>query len=122
MVSTRNSPQKKTRPTGVPTVSGQARVRAEHAKQRAKQQRAAAMRANAPPIEEARRPIEEEEVGDNNKEDLTILMIGALLLVLLYLQLIYFQLSLHSYLFEGEDDTVALIPLSWALIEMVSIL
>ena len=69
MVSTRNSPQKKTRPTGVPTVSGQARVRAEHAEQRAKQQSAAAMRANAPPIEEARRPIEEEEVGDNNKEE-----------------------------------------------------
>ncbi|KAL3780880.1 hypothetical protein ACHAW5_001347 [Stephanodiscus triporus] len=31
----------------------------------------------------------------------------------------YFQLSSHSHLFEGDDDTVALIPLSWALIGMV---
>jgi Ca2+:H+ antiporter len=57
--------------------------------------------------------------GDNDEEDLTISRIGAVLLVLLYLQLMYFQLSSHSYLFEGEDDTVALIPLSWALIGMV---
>jgi len=37
MVSTRNSPQKKTRPTGVPALSGQACVRAERAEQRAEQ-------------------------------------------------------------------------------------
>ncbi len=61
MVTTRRSPQKKTRPTGVPTLSGQARVRAERAEQRTKQ-RSAAARANAP-IEEAHRPIEEEEVS-----------------------------------------------------------
>ena len=61
MVSTRRSPQKKTRPTGVPTLSGQARVRAERAKQRT-EQRSAAARANAP-VEEAHRPIEEEEVS-----------------------------------------------------------
>jgi hypothetical protein len=60
MVSTRRSPQKKTRPTGVPTLSGQARVRAERAEQRT-EQRSAAARANAP-VEEAHRPIEEEEV------------------------------------------------------------
>jgi hypothetical protein len=60
MVSTRKSPQK-TRPTGVPTLSGQARVRAECAEQRA-EQRSAAARANAP-VEEAHRPIEEEEVS-----------------------------------------------------------
>ena len=60
MVSTRNSPQKKTRPTGVPTLSGQARVRAERAEQRAAQRSVAAARANAP-IEEAHQPIDEEE-------------------------------------------------------------
>ncbi|KAL3780875.1 hypothetical protein ACHAW5_001342 [Stephanodiscus triporus] len=57
--------------------------------------------------------------GDNDEEDLTISRIGAVLLVLLYLQLMYFQLSSHSHLFEGDDDTVALIPLSWALIGMI---
>ena len=60
MVSTRKLPQK-TRPTGVPTLSGQARVRAERAEQR-NEQRSAAARANAP-VEEAHRPIEEEEVS-----------------------------------------------------------
>jgi len=62
MVSTRRSPQKKTRPTGVPTLSGQARVCAERAEQRAEQRSAAAARANAP-VEEAHQPIEEEEVS-----------------------------------------------------------
>jgi hypothetical protein len=62
MVSTRRSPQKKTHPTGVPTLSGQARVRAEHAEQRAEQRSAAAARANAP-VEEAHEPIKEEEVS-----------------------------------------------------------
>jgi hypothetical protein len=62
MVSTRRSPQKKTRPTGVPTLSsGQARVRPERAEQRTEQQSAVA-RANAP-AEEAHRPIEEEELS-----------------------------------------------------------
>ena len=66
MVSTRRSPQK-TRPTGVPTLSGQARVRAECAEQRA-EQRSAAARANAP-VEEAHRPIEEEEVSQLDDDD-----------------------------------------------------
>jgi hypothetical protein len=61
MVSTRRSPQKKTRPTGVPTLSSQVRVRAERAEQRT-EQRSAAPRANAP-VEEAHRPIEEEELS-----------------------------------------------------------
>ena len=61
MVSTRRSPQKKTRPTGVPALSGQARVRAERAKQQ-NEQRSAAARANAP-VEDAHRPIKEEEVS-----------------------------------------------------------
>jgi hypothetical protein len=61
MVSTRRSPQKKTRPTGVPTLNGQVRVRAERAEQQTKQ-RSAAPRANAP-VEEAHRPIEEEELS-----------------------------------------------------------
>ncbi len=60
MVSTRRSPQK-TRPTGVPTLRDQARVRAERAEQR--EQRSAAAQANAPPVEEAHRPIEEEEAS-----------------------------------------------------------
>jgi len=68
MVLTRKSPQK-TRPTGVPTLSGQARVRAERAEQRNEQRsaaaraNAAASQANAPVLEEAHRPIEEEEVS-----------------------------------------------------------
>jgi len=41
MVSTRKSPQKIS-PTGVPTLSGQARVRAERAEQRNEQRSAAA--------------------------------------------------------------------------------
>jgi hypothetical protein len=62
MVSTRRSPQKKTRPaTGVPALSGQARVRAERAEQR-NEQRSAAARANAPVEEAQHRPIKEEEV------------------------------------------------------------
>jgi len=69
MVLTRRSPQKKTRPTGVPTLSGQACVRAERAEQQT-EQRSAAARAKAP-VEEAHRPIEEEQVSqldivDNN--------------------------------------------------------
>jgi hypothetical protein len=60
MVSTRKSTQK-TRLTGVPTLSGQARMRAERAELR-NQQGSAAARANAP-VEEAHRPIEEEEVS-----------------------------------------------------------
>jgi len=63
MVLTRRSPQKKTRPTGVPTLSGQARMRAERAEQRAEQRSAAAARANAP-VEEAHQPIQEEEVSE----------------------------------------------------------
>ncbi len=57
MVTTRGS-LKKTCPTaGVPTHSGQARKRAEHA-----EQRSAAAQANAPAGEEARRSNEEEEL------------------------------------------------------------
>ena len=67
MVSTRRSPQKKTRPTGVPALSGQARVRAERAVQR-NEQRSSAARANAP-VEEAHRPIEEEEVSQLDDDD-----------------------------------------------------
>jgi hypothetical protein len=66
MVLTRRPPQKKTRPTGVPTLSSQARVRRaeQRDEQRTEQQSAAARaaRANAP-IEEAHRPIKEEELS-----------------------------------------------------------
>ncbi len=60
MVSPRKLPQK-TCPTGVSTLSGQAHARAERAEQQ-NQQQSAATRANAP-VEEAHRPIEEEEVS-----------------------------------------------------------
>lgn len=59
--------------------------------------------------------------GKDEVEDLLISRIGAVLLIVLYLQLLYFQLSSHAHLFEGEADTVALIPFSWALIGMVVI-
>eukprot|EP00579_Thalassiosira_antarctica_P004753 CAMPEP_0201881470 /NCGR_PEP_ID=MMETSP0902-20130614/11771_1 /ASSEMBLY_ACC=CAM_ASM_000551 /TAXON_ID=420261 /ORGANISM="Thalassiosira antarctica, Strain CCMP982" /LENGTH=528 /DNA_ID=CAMNT_0048409689 /DNA_START=29 /DNA_END=1615 /DNA_ORIENTATION=+ len=54
-------------------------------------------------------------------EELTISRIGALLLVLMYAQLLFFQLKTHVHLFEGDDDMVALIPFHWALIGLVVI-
>jgi hypothetical protein len=52
----------------VPALSGQARVRAERAEQRNEQRSAAAARANDP-VEEAHRPIEEEEVSQLDDDD-----------------------------------------------------
>jgi Ca2+:H+ antiporter len=60
----------------------------------------------------------------NVVEDLQISRSGAVLLILLYCKLLYFQLSTHVHLFttaEEDDDgqPVALIPFSWALLGMV---
>ena len=58
----------------------------------------------------------------NEVEDLQISRLGAVLLILLYCKLLYFQLSTHVHLFTAEEDDdgpVALIPFSWALLGMV---
>ncbi|KAL7535402.1 hypothetical protein ACHAXR_009530, partial [Thalassiosira sp. AJA248-18] len=64
--------------------------------------------------------------GESSGEDggdieMTISRVGAVLLVLMYAQLLFFQLKTHVHLFEGDDDVVALIPFSWALIGLVVI-
>lgn len=60
--------------------------------------------------------------GDNQDVDeLVISRIGAAILILMYAQLLFFQLVSHGHLFEGGDDTVALIPFRWALIGLVTI-
>lgn len=60
--------------------------------------------------------------GDNEEVDeLVISRIGAMILILMYAQLLFFQLKTHGHLFEGGDDTVALIPFHWALIGLVTI-
>ena len=53
--------------------------------------------------------------------ELTISRIGAVLLMLMYIQLLFFQMKTHIHLFEGDSDEVALIPFSWALIGLVLI-
>ena len=64
-------------------------------------------------------------VSTNDVEDLQISRLGAVLLILLYCKLLYFQLSTHVHLFtadDGDEDggpVVALIPFSWALLGMV---
>jgi Ca2+:H+ antiporter len=61
-----------------------------------------------------------------SEEDVvTISRIGAFMLVIMYAQLLYFQLKTHAHLFnageDGEHNEVALIPFSWALIGLVVI-
>lgn len=58
--------------------------------------------------------------GGQNTE-LAISRFGAVLLILMYLQLLFFQLKSHVHLFQGDDDVVPLIPFSWALIGLVLI-
>lgn len=60
------------------------------------------------------------DAGDGDVE-LTISRIGAILLILMYGQLLFFQLKTHVHLFEGDDDVVALIPFKWAMIGLVVI-
>jgi len=63
----------------------------------------------------------QEEGGDGKDVEMTISRIGALLLILMYGQLLFFQLNTHMHLFVGDDDVVPLIPFSWALIGLVVI-
>jgi Ca2+:H+ antiporter len=58
---------------------------------------------------------------DEEVDELVISRIGAMILILMYAQLLFFQLSTHGHLFEGGDDSVALIPFHWALIGLVTI-
>jgi len=46
---------------------------------------------------------------------------AALLLIIMYGLLLWFQLKTHVDLFKGEDDSLALIPFSWALTGLVVI-
>lgn len=59
--------------------------------------------------------------SDGQNVELTVSRIGSVLMVLMYLQLLFFQLKTHMYLFEGENEAVALIPFSWALIGLILI-
>ncbi|KAL9180738.1 hypothetical protein ACHAXT_011191 [Thalassiosira profunda] len=56
-----------------------------------------------------------EEVDDGINQELMVSRIGALFLILMYAQLLFFQLKTHIHLFEGDNDVVALIPFNWAL-------
>lgn len=62
---------------------------------------------------------------DSEIDVVTISRIGAFMLVIMYAQLLYFQLKTHAHLFsageDGESGEVALIPFSWALIGLVVI-
>eukprot|EP00984_Skeletonema_dohrnii_P015383 scaffold6630_cov125-Skeletonema_dohrnii-CCMP3373.AAC.5 len=61
-------------------------------------------------------------VGDDSKDDTaTISRLAALLLIIMYGLLLWFQLKTHVNLFQGDDDTLALIPFSWALTGLVVI-
>lgn len=59
--------------------------------------------------------------NDEEVDELVISRIGAMILILMYAQLLFFQLKTHGHLFEGGDDTVALIPCYWALIGLITI-
>mmetsp|Transcript_25392 Transcript_25392/g.45830 ORF Transcript_25392/g.45830 Transcript_25392/m.45830 type:complete len:558 (-) Transcript_25392:153-1826(-) len=63
----------------------------------------------------------QEDGGDGKDVEMTISRIGALLLILMYGQLLFFQLNTHVHLFEGDDDVAAIIPFSWALTGLVVI-
>ena len=60
--------------------------------------------------------------GDGQGDsELSVSRIGAVVLVLMYAQLLFFQLKTHGHLFEGDDDVQALIPFSWALSGLIII-
>ena len=64
----------------------------------------------------------EDADGDGRGDsELTVSRIGAAVLILMYAQLLFFQLKTHGHLFEGDDDVHALIPFSWALSGLVII-
>lgn len=58
---------------------------------------------------------------DSQDDTATISRLAALLLIIMYGLLLWFQLKTHVHLFEGDDDTLALIPFSWALTGLVVI-
>jgi len=63
-----------------------------------------------------------EEDGDGvGEHELEISRIGAVVLILMYGQLLFFQLKTHGHLFEGDDDVHALIPFRWALTGLIVI-
>lgn len=62
-----------------------------------------------------------DEQGGATDDTAIVSRIGALLLIIMYGLLLWFQLKSHVHLFQGDDDCVALIPFSWALTGLVVI-
>lgn len=62
-----------------------------------------------------------DEQGATQDDTAIVSRIGALLLIIMYGLLLWFQLKSHVHLFQGDDDCVALIPFSWALTGLVVI-
>lgn len=65
-----------------------------------------------------------QQFTDNEEDVVIISRIGAIILIFMYAQLLFFQLKTHAHIFNsgGEDDDtgeVALIPFSWALTGLV---
>lgn len=60
-------------------------------------------------------------VGEDSEDTVTISRLAALLLIIMYGLLLWFQLKTHVHLFQGDDDELALIPFSWALTGLVLI-
>lgn len=65
--------------------------------------------------------LTEEGGGDGGDVELTLSRIGAVCLILMYVQLLFFQMYTHVHLFQGDGEEVALIPFSWALIGLILI-
>jgi len=59
--------------------------------------------------------------GDGMENELNISRLGAILMILMYAQLLFFQMKTHVHLFEGDGEEVALIPFSWALTGLILI-
>ena len=59
---------------------------------------------------------------DTSQDDTAaVSRLAALLLIIMYGLLLYFQLKTHVSLFQGDDDSLALIPFSWALTGLIMI-
>ena len=58
--------------------------------------------------------------GDARDAELVVSRVGALFLLLLYCQLLFFQLRTHTRLFAG-DDRASTLPVSWTLLGLVLI-
>jgi len=59
-------------------------------------------------------------VGRARRAELVVSRVGALFLLLLYCQLLFFQLRTHTRLFAG-DDRASTLPVSWTLLGLVLI-